>query len=120
MNAKGDKWIDAGSASDLAIGAVSAAQHNDTKLAIWRGEDGELRALEAKCAHAGMDMTQGGKVHGNWIECPFHTWRWDEFGSLREIPYSKKPIKQQPPPACPRWTVIEEGGRIFVCETRNG
>ena len=113
-------WTEIMASVDLANGEVREALYGDIELAVWRGEDGAARALEAKCAHAGFDMTQGGKVHGNWIECPFHTWRWDEFGMLRQIPYSQKPIKQPDPPACPRWSTREEGGRIFVRDTRSG
>ena len=63
-------------------------------------------------------MSEGGTVHGNWIECPFHHWRWDEYGLLREIPYSTKPIRQPEAPPCPRWEVWEAEGDIMLRENR--
>ena len=42
-------------------------------LAIYRGEDGQVYALDAYCPHLGANLGLG-KVCGNSLECPFHAW----------------------------------------------
>ena len=54
---------------------------------MWRGEDGQVRIIDAYCKHLGAHMGHGGKVHGNLLECPFHAWRYDgEEGVVKESP----------------------------------
>ncbi|BAY21211.1 Rieske [2Fe-2S] domain-containing protein [Calothrix sp. NIES-2100] len=55
------------------------------KIAIFRGEDGQVRALDAYCPHLGTDLGIG-KVDGNWIRCVFHQWAFDETGMCQNIP----------------------------------
>ncbi|WP_292861129.1 aromatic ring-hydroxylating dioxygenase subunit alpha [Nostoc sp. LPT] len=55
------------------------------KIAIFRGEDGQARALDAYCPHLGTDLGIG-KVDGNWIRCAFHHWAFDETGFCQNIP----------------------------------
>ncbi len=98
---------------DLAVGEVKPARYFGTDLVVWRGEDGVARVLKAYCPHAGADMSKGGKVCGNWLECPFHLWQWDEAGNPREIPYSVKPLKIDPD-STPRWHTREINGMILV------
>ena len=83
-------WFTVCYGHELAIGDVMSVGYFGKELAVWRGEDGAARVLNAHCPHYGANMATGGKVHGNLLECPFHAWRWDEAGMCREIPYSLK------------------------------
>ena len=59
-------------------------------LAMGRGEDGQVRMLDAYWKHLGAHMGHGGKVHGNLLECPFHAWRYDgDDGAVKDIPYAR-------------------------------
>ncbi|AVH71622.1 aromatic ring-hydroxylating oxygenase subunit alpha [Nostoc sp. 'Lobaria pulmonaria (5183) cyanobiont'] len=63
------------------------------KIAIFRGEDEQVRALDAYCPHLGTDLGIG-KVDGNWIRCTFHHWAFDETGLCKNIPcQSEIPIQ---------------------------
>lgn len=55
------------------------------KITIFRGEDGQVRALDAYCPHLGTNLAIG-KVEGNWIRCAFHHWAFDETGTCQNIP----------------------------------
>ncbi|MBD2207498.1 aromatic ring-hydroxylating dioxygenase subunit alpha [Calothrix sp. FACHB-1219] len=63
------------------------------KIAIFRGEDGKVRALDAYCPHLGTDLGIG-NVEGNLIRCAFHHWAFDETGICQNIPCQSE-IPQQ-------------------------
>jgi len=83
-------WYAIELSAQLAIGEVKPLRYFARDLAMWRGEDGEVRIIDAYCKHLGAHMGHGGKVHGNLLECPFHAWRYDgNEGVVREVPYSR-------------------------------
>ncbi|GAB1545499.1 hypothetical protein NUACC21_81750 [Scytonema sp. NUACC21] len=49
------------------------------ELAIFRGQDGTLAALEDCCPHRRMRLSRG-KVQGNRLVCPYHGWSFDRSG----------------------------------------
>ena len=98
-------------AGDLAVGEVKPARYFGQDLAVWRGEDGQARMVDAYCKHLGAHMGHGGKVHGNLLECPFHAWRYDgEKGVVKEIPYAKA-IPPQVKRKCTRTWHIREANQ---------
>eukprot|EP00484_Ammonia_sp_Unknown_P005077 CAMPEP_0197073800 /NCGR_PEP_ID=MMETSP1384-20130603/210790_1 /TAXON_ID=29189 /ORGANISM="Ammonia sp." /LENGTH=454 /DNA_ID=CAMNT_0042512641 /DNA_START=206 /DNA_END=1568 /DNA_ORIENTATION=- len=65
--------------------------------AIFRGENnGEIGILDAFCPHLGSNLTVGGKVCGDTLQCPFHRWRFDQHGKCTEIPYLTTKNKRIP------------------------
>ncbi len=108
-------WYPVALSSDLAKGEVRPLRYFSKDLAIWRGEDGQVRMVDAYCRHLGAHMGHGGKVHGNLLECPFHAWRYDGIeGIVREIPYSKS-IPPQVKRKCTRtWHVTEANRWIWM------
>lgn len=59
-------------------------------MALFRGEDSRVRAVDAYCPHLGASLSAGGRVLGNCIECPFHGWRFDgDTGKCNHIPYAE-------------------------------
>ncbi len=81
------------------------------ELVAWRGEDGVARVADAYCPHLGAHLGVGGRVEGNDLRCPFHSWRFSgSDGRCIEVPYAQK----IPPKAEIRtWDVLEQNG--FVC-----
>jgi phenylpropionate dioxygenase-like ring-hydroxylating dioxygenase large terminal subunit len=106
-------WYPVMLASELAVGEVKPLRYFSTELAIWRGEDGTVRMVDAYCRHLGAHMGHGGKVSGNLLECPFHSWRYDgDEGVVKEIPYAKI-IPPQVKRKCTRTWHIREVNRII-------
>lgn len=100
---------------ELAVGEVKGVRYFAQDLAVWRGEDGVARVIDAYCAHYGANMAVAGSVHGNLLECPFHGWRWDEKGACKEVPYSKSIPPQAKRDNCvPSWPTIEANGMVNV------
>lgn len=47
-------------------------------FAIFRGlETNRVFVTDAYCPHLGADITAGGSVKGDAIECPFHKWTFE-------------------------------------------
>lgn len=55
------------------------------RIAVFRGEDGEVRSLDAYCPHMGTDLGIGDVV-GNQARCFFHHWAFDSSGECQQIP----------------------------------
>jgi 3-ketosteroid 9alpha-monooxygenase subunit A len=99
---------------DLAVGEVKPLHYFGRELALWRGEDGRPRMLDAYCRHLGAHMGYGGRVKGNLLECPFHAWRYEGDGTVREIPYARV-IPPQAKRECVRhWPMDEKNGYVWA------
>lgn len=55
------------------------------KLVVYRDPQGEVVALDNRCAHRGASLA-GGWVEGNCVRCPYHGWRYEADGSCSQIP----------------------------------
>ncbi len=107
-------WFVVDYSDDLAVGEVKPLHYFDRRLALWRGEDGKARVIDAYCKHLGANMAHGGRVQGNHLECPFHAWEYDETGAVTQVPYA-----QRIPPSAARpcehiWPVMELNKFIWV------
>jgi len=70
---------------DIRRGRVKALRLLGRDLAVYRGADGKVVALDAYCAHMGAHLAEG-KVEGNALRCFFHHWRYRADGSCDHIP----------------------------------
>jgi 3-ketosteroid 9alpha-monooxygenase subunit A len=102
---------------EVAVGEAIKLRYFGEDMVAFRGEDGQVRVLEAYCAHMGAHLGVGGKVAGCTIQCPFHAWRYGDDGVCVEIPYAKK----IPPKARQRsWLVRELNGVVMIHYDRRG
>ncbi len=108
-------WHMIGASSDYTNKPV-ALNYFGTKIVVYRGEDGELHALDAYCPHMGADLSLG-CVEGNSIRCPFHSWRWGADGVCDDIPYAKR----IPDKAVTRaWPTTEMNNLCFIWHDPEG
>ncbi|MBN2194360.1 MAG: Rieske (2Fe-2S) protein [Polyangiaceae bacterium] len=70
-------------------------------LIVLRGEDGTLRAFDAKCTHAGCNVS----FEGSRIHCPCHGGIYDLHG---------KNVSGPPPRPLTELKVFEENGELLV------
>jgi len=104
-------WFVIAFSDEIATGEAKRMKYFGEELVAYRGEDGQVRVLDAYCAHMGAHLAVGGKVKGNCIECPFHAWKYDGTGACVEIPYAKKiPAKARQR----AWPTREANGVVFV------
>ncbi|KAJ1519143.1 hypothetical protein ONE63_011250 [Megalurothrips usitatus] len=81
-------------------------------LAVFRGESGRVRVLDAYCPHMGANMAVGGRVRGDCLECPFHNWCFDgRDGKCTAVPYSQK-VPELAKVRC--WECRDVNGFVFV------
>ena len=71
----------AGEITDTAVKVECLGQ----EFVVFRGEDGEAKCLSNTCVHRGGALS-GGKIKGNYIECPYHGWQYDAQGECHRIP----------------------------------
>ena len=55
-------------------------------VAVFRGEDGALRAIDNRCAHRQLKLS-GGRVEGCNVVCPYHGWAYGGDGKLCKVPH---------------------------------
>ncbi|MEM9164669.1 MAG: aromatic ring-hydroxylating dioxygenase subunit alpha [Cyanobacteria bacterium P01_F01_bin.4] len=78
-------WYLACPSRDLRIGHVQSFELCGQRIAVFRGEDAQVRALDAYCPHMGTDLGIG-DVQGNHVRCFFHHWAFDGEGQCQNIP----------------------------------
>jgi phenylpropionate dioxygenase-like ring-hydroxylating dioxygenase large terminal subunit len=92
-------------------GKVIAQRLLGRDLAVYRGEDGRVVAMDAYCAHMGAHLAEG-RVEGNSLRCFFHHWRYAADGVCDDIPCLRGAA-----PASARvraWPVAERYGLVWV------
>lgn len=103
-------WYLACPSQEIAKKQVKSVELCGQRITIFRGEDGEVRALDAYCPHLGTDLGIG-KVDGNFIRCAFHHWAFDEDGICRDIPCQSEIPKKAKIPA---YATQEKYGFIWI------
>ena len=112
-------WFAAAWSKDLVDGEVKRTRCFGEELVMFRTRGGNVRVLDAYCAHLGAHLGEGGRVIGENLRCPFHGWTYDGGGKCVEIPY----CKEHAPPAAARvrsWPVVERNRMIFVWHHAEG
>ena len=54
-------------------------------VVLWRGTDGQPHALEDRCCHRHMPLSEG-RLIGDTLECPYHGLQYDASGACVKIP----------------------------------
>jgi 3-ketosteroid 9alpha-monooxygenase subunit A len=109
-------WHCLGLAAEYRDGKPHSLDIFGTRLVVFQGEDGGLRALNAWCPHMGADLGLG-QVQGNAVVCRFHGWSWGGDGVCNHIPYAKR----IPPKArIKSWPTCEQNKLLFVWNDPEG
>jgi len=78
-------WYVAGWAAELGPGQRIARTILDQPLVLFRTEKGEVTALEDRCCHRAMPLSEG-VVVGEAIRCPYHGLEFGTGGGCVRIP----------------------------------
>jgi phenylpropionate dioxygenase-like ring-hydroxylating dioxygenase large terminal subunit len=81
-----DHWYPVAWASDLKSRSMMAVCFAGEPIVIARTESGRLYALENRCAHRQVPLSQG-VLDGENLRCNYHGWTYDCTGSCVDIPY---------------------------------
>ena len=70
----------------LRPGTVREVTFQDATVALYRTEQGELHAIENRCAHRQVKLSHG-QVRGCELACAYHGWSYGPDGRLTSIPH---------------------------------
>ncbi|MGK5627840.1 Rieske 2Fe-2S domain-containing protein [Streptomyces sp. URMC 123] len=76
-----DYWYPVEYEKAVAPGQVVETRFWGTSIAVFRGHDGVLRALENRCAHRQLKLSLG-EVTGCHLTCGYHGWTYDGDGRV--------------------------------------
>ena len=66
-------WITVGRIDDIPPLGARVVRTPGTDIAVIRGSDDRIYAIEDRCPHKGGPLSQG-IVHGGHVTCPLHDW----------------------------------------------
>lgn len=81
-----DYWYAVEYDSAVKKGEVKEVVFWKRSIALFRGDDGKLRAIEDRCAHRQLKLSKG-KVDGCNLTCVYHGWGYDGEGRLAKVPH---------------------------------
>ena len=79
-----DHWYAVAQAAGLRRGRVMETRFWGRSIAVFRGADGVLNAVENRCAHRQVKLSMG-EVEGCRIVCAYHGWAYDGSGQLAAV-----------------------------------
>jgi len=79
-------WYPVEHSKNLSRGDVIEVKFWGRSVALYRGDDGLLRAVENRCAHRQLKLSVG-HVTGCNVVCPYHGWEYDGDGQLAHVPH---------------------------------
>ena len=74
-----DYWYAVEQSSRLRKGKHLETKFMGRSIAVFRGQDGRVRAVENRCAHRHIKLTEGEVVDCRLV-CPYHGWSYDGEG----------------------------------------
>jgi phenylpropionate dioxygenase-like ring-hydroxylating dioxygenase large terminal subunit len=107
-----DFWYPLARSASLKKGKMLSVSFAGEVIVLVRKKDGDVFALENRCAHRQIPLSMGG-VEGNRLKCGYHAWEYEDTGRVAKIPYL---VKDSPaPPRCIRnYPCKEAYDHIFV------
>ncbi|SEG92341.1 Phenylpropionate dioxygenase, large terminal subunit [Actinacidiphila yanglinensis] len=107
-----DAWYPVVASRSVQRNAVVAAAFAGERIAVYRGDKGEVHALEDRCAHRQVPLSMG-VVEGETLRCCYHAWAYRGDGRISQIPYLSKGAAR-PPRGVRAYPTREAHGLVFV------
>ena len=81
-----DFWYAVEHERALPVGGVVETKFWGRSIALFRGKDGVVRAIENLCLHRQVKLSLG-EVHDCALVCPYHGWSYDGDGKVVAVPH---------------------------------
>lgn len=108
-----DYWYAVAESGDVTDKPISRTLLN-TKVVLWRSDDGSVQAFRDLCIHRGTRLSLGW-VSNNELVCPYHGWCFGKSGAVTKIP-AAPPDRPIPGKArADKFHCTEKYGLVFVC-----
>lgn len=82
-----DYWYPVAHSKELKPGKVLEARFWKRSFAIYRTHEGELRAVENRCAHRQLKLSLGQVDKSDNLVCPYHGWCYNQAGRVVHMPH---------------------------------
>ena len=105
-----DYWYPLAWTEEIGTGKSFACNFAGLPVVLYRGRSGALHALEDRCAHRQVPLSQG-VVEGEALRCGYHGWRYDGAGACVDVPYLGR---VRLPHGVRAYPVREVDGLIFI------
>lgn len=79
-------WYAVEQDKNVAVGELKKVVFWKQSIVLLRGTDGKLRAIEDRCAHRQLPLSEG-NVKGCHVQCAYHGWTHDGAGEVVDIPH---------------------------------
>lgn len=79
-------WYPVEYSKALRAGQVQEVVFWKRSVAVFRGEDGKVRAVDNRCAHRQLKLSIGHVKNCNLV-CQYHGWEYDGAGKLCHVPH---------------------------------
>ena len=89
VGAHPDYWYPVAWSDELKPGKTLPRRFAGEPIVIARAKTGQVFALEDRCAHRQVPLSQG-VVQGCTIKCGYHGWAYDAAGKCIDVPYLGK------------------------------
>jgi phenylpropionate dioxygenase-like ring-hydroxylating dioxygenase large terminal subunit len=89
VGAHPDHWYPVAWSTELKPGRTLAVQFAGEPIVLVRPKEGEVFALEDRCAHRQVPLSRG-MVDGCAVRCCYHGWTYDRTGGCIDVPYLGK------------------------------
>ncbi|MDT5391943.1 MAG: hypothetical protein QOE04_5584 [Mycobacterium sp.] len=110
-------WFQVAWSADIAEGEVIGLRYFGVELVAFRDRQGAVHVLNAHCQHLGANLSKGGCVVEDGIQCPFHGWVWNGDGRNVRIPYENRPNRGR---KVRSWPVAELNESIYLWHDASG
>ncbi len=105
-----DYWYPLAWSDELKSGKALGKRFAGQPIALIRGKNGVVFALEDRCAHRQVPLHLG-VVEGEQVKCHYHGWAYDQTGKCVDVPYLGK---DRLPNGVRSYPCREVDGLVFV------
>ena len=110
VGAHPDHWYPLAWSDELKPGKALGKRFAGQPIALIRGKNGVVFALEDRCAHRQVPLHLG-VVEGEQVKCHYHGWAYDQSGKCVDVPYLGK---DRLPNGVRSYPCREVDGLVFV------
>jgi vanillate O-demethylase monooxygenase subunit len=105
-------WYVAAWSDGIGDGQVVARTIMGEPIVLYRKANGDVAAIEDRCAHRFAPLSMGKVVHGDRIQCPYHGLEFDGTGACVFNPHGAKNIPSRA--RVKSYPVIEKHKAIWI------
>ena len=107
-----DCWYPVAKTQELKIGKIlKVTLFDENYVLFYKDNHFSIVALEDRCAHRHIPLSEFGQLKGRQIVCGYHGWTYDFAGKCTDIPLHPEGVKSFKKPPCIK---------SFLCQEKYG